>query len=160
MGDTDLLAPTVESEVVIIEFSGKSLPTTYVGLIYSKWLRSLRHGNEFFKTIDPKSYYEIYHAYLTRILASDNCLVRLAVLSDEHDVVLGFCVSRGTVLDYVHVLRIRLKVETGFDITDYRKMGIGTKLIPKACDTFTHITKAWQQIWPKKFGHLKFNPFV
>lgn len=148
------------SAYTVVQYSGKDLPASYRGLIYSKWLRSLRHGNDYFKLIDGKSYYESYSAYISMLLLKPECVVRLAVLADDRDVVLGFSVSRGTVLDYVHVLRIRLKVPTGFDVTDYRRHGIGTKLIPKGIDTFTHITKTWLIVWGNKFPQWRFNPFA
>ncbi len=74
--------------------------------------------------------------------------MKLAVLTDDRDVVLGFSVSRGKVLDYVHVQK------------DLRKQGIGTALIPLGIDTITHLTKSALPIWGSKYGSWKFNPFI
>lgn len=127
--------------------SGIRLPEQYRNLIYSKWLRSYRFGNEFMKLIDSNSYYKFYHEYISRVLAEKNTIVCLAVLTDDRDVVLGFSVSRGTNLDYVHVHK------------DNRRLGIGTFLLPKDIDSFTHLTKTGMAIWNNKYPSWKCNPF-
>lgn len=142
----------------VIAFRGGLLPEQYKGVVYSKWLRSLRYGNDYFKLIDAPAYYEAYHRYISNILK--HAVVRLAVLSDDADVVLGFSVTRGTILDYVHVLRIRLKVPTGISVVDYRGRGIGKSLVPDNIEAFTHITKMGLIIWGNKYSHWKFNPFA
>lgn len=117
-------------------------------MVYAKWLRSLRYGNEFFKLIDPEAYYEAYNQIVARILSQESCLVKIAALSDDLDVALGFCVTRGTILDFVHVHK------------DNRKIGIATKLIPGDIDTITHLTMTGMSIWNNKYKHWKFNPFA
>jgi GNAT superfamily N-acetyltransferase len=73
--------------------------------------------------------------------------VRLAVLSDDRDVVLGFSVSREDILDYVHVHK------------DMRKQGVATSLIPKDIKIITHLTKTALLVWPK-YENITFNPFI
>lgn len=132
----------------VITRRGPELPTEYRGLVYSKWLRSLRYGNDFFKLIDAKCYYTAYHRRITIVLDSHDCVIRLAVLSDDRDVVLGFSVSRDHVLDYVHVHR------------DQRRQGIGTSLIPPGVEYISHLTKTGLTIWGSKYGHWRFDPFA
>ncbi len=134
----------------IIVFSGHKLPSQYIPMLFSRWLRSLRFGNPLFKKVKSKDYFHNYHAYIENLLSKPDSQVRLAVLSDDHDVVLGFSVSREDVLDYIHVH------------TDYRKIGIGTKLIPEGITTFTHLTETATNIWQynEKYKELKFNPFA
>jgi GNAT superfamily N-acetyltransferase len=132
----------------IISFKGSELPEKYTSLIFSRWLRSLRYGNTLFKRITPNDYYKTYHQFIENLLKKPGCIIRLAVLSDDHDVVLGFSVSREDVLDYVHVQ------------ADYRKIGIAKKLIPEGVTTFSHITTTALNIWQPKYKHIKFNPFA
>lgn len=132
----------------VIAYPAKDLPKEYLPLIFSKWLRSLRYGNDYFKLIDPDIFYETYHKHLELILAKPCVTVRLAALTEDRDVVLGFSVSRGNILDYVHVHK------------DYRHLGIGRHLISPDIDTITHLTRTAVPIWANKFGHWKFNPFV
>jgi len=124
----------------------------YHGLIYARWLRSLRHGNDYFKLIDPDVYYDTYRRYIGRILDSPDTAVRIAALNEDEDVVLGFSVCQGSVLHYVCV-----------DPT-MRKQGIGASLIPKTIDTISHITKTAIHIRAKdsqsRYAKWKFNPFV
>lgn len=145
----------------VIHFPGREFPQQYHALLFSKWMRSLRHQNDYYKLIDPKCYYEAYRKYIQVLLDRPETVVRLAVLEDDDDVVLGFSVVRETILDYVHVLRIRINTDTGFEMVDYRRKGIGSRLVPKDIDTFTHITKTAILIWSDhKYKHWKFNPFA
>lgn len=138
----------IASSYSVISYPGTSLPDTYQNLIFSKWLRSLRYGNDYYKLIDQDAYFIAYHAYISKLLAQPDAIVRLAVLTDDPDVVLGFSVTRGTTLDYVHVHK------------DFRKQGIGTTLVPKDIHSITHLTKIGMAIWNAKLAHAKFNPFI
>jgi GNAT superfamily N-acetyltransferase len=132
----------------VIQVSGPLLPETYHNMVYSKWMRSLRFGNDYFKLIESSSYYGVYHRFIATLLDHPDTLVRLAVLSDNADVVLGFSVSRGPVLDYVHVQR------------DYRRQGIARSLVPQPLLAITHITKPAMAIWASKLKDVVFNPFI
>ncbi len=134
----------------IIAFKAEDLPKDYSGLIYSKWLRSLRYGNDYFKLIHPEAFYRSYERYISTILDAPNAVVRLAVLTDDQDVALGFCVYRGSTLDYVHVHKHQ------------RRLGIARNLIPDGIDTITHVTKTGLSIWGSKpkCREWKFNPFA
>ncbi len=139
-----------ESSYSIISFKASDLPKDYEPMVYSQWLRSLRYGNPAYKHIDTDEYYKNYHKYLENLLAKPDANVRLAVLSDDHDVVLGFSVNREDVLDYIHVHK------------DHRKLGIATMLLPKGITTFSHFTVVGLEIWQKvpRYKHLKCNPFA
>lgn len=138
----------------IISFKGCELPEAYRSMLYSKWLRSLRYGNPAFKIIDSDQYYKHYSLVIDNLLAKPDSIIKLAVLSDDHDVVLGFSVHREDVLDYIYVNK------------DFRNIGVGTKLMPEGITTFKHFTLAGGAIWQsrdpakQKYKHLKFNPFA
>lgn len=132
----------------VVAYSVHAMPKDYRPLIYAKWLRSLRYGNDYFKLSDPVSYYRAYHAYIDRILADIACVVRLAVLADNADIVLGFSVSRGTALDYVYVQ------------PELRRQGIGTKLVPQGIESITHLTRTALTIWASKYAKWRFDPFA
>ncbi len=132
----------------IIAYSGNKLPKDYLGLIYAKWLRSLRYGNDLFRLIDSEGYYRTYHRVIAGYLAKPDTMVRLAVLAEDIDVVLGFSVSRNETLDYVYVNR------------EFRRLGVGTQLVPRSTKVVTHLTKTALTIWGSKYKEWKFNPFV
>jgi GNAT superfamily N-acetyltransferase len=132
----------------IISFKGSELPIAYQALIFSGWLRSLRKGNDLFKVTDSNAYYANYHKYVENLLQKPGSLVKLAVLSDNHDIALGFSVSREDVLDYIFVQ------------PEQRGQKISTLLIPEGITTFTHMTKVWLPIWQYKYREWKFNPFA
>lgn len=130
---------------VIIKLSKTS--KKYRPFIISTWLRWLRRKNEMFKLIDPESYYVNYSKYINHILDRPNVTINVAVLSDDHDVALGWSVYEGEKLHFVFIK------------PDLRKLGISNDLIPKNIKSFSHITSDWLEIWPVKFSTAKYNPF-
>lgn len=131
----------------VLMFPAKDLPDRYLNMILSKWLRSLKFSNDYFKLIDNDSFFAHYNVFIRRILSLPDTQVRLAVLSDDDDVVLGWSVSRGEILDYVHVHK------------NMRKIGIGSALIPDRTKSVTHMTRPAMAIWQSKYSHFVFNPF-
>ena len=140
-----------DATYTVIEFEGPRLPDAYKNMIYSKWLRSLRYGNDYFRIIRSDAYYEAYQRLVKTLTASPDAIIRLAVLSDDHDVVLGWsCIRRAHILDYVHVQR------------DQRNQGIANSLVPiKDITTITHLTNTAASIWGSKYSKdISFNPFI
>src|ERR1700677_3250936 len=92
MEDTELdsgaIKPPMEtgqSSYTAIAYPANALPDQYRNMVYSKWMRQLRFGNEYFKLIDSQAYYEIYHKLIDVYLSRPNAVLRLAVLTDEPD---------------------------------------------------------------------------
>jgi hypothetical protein len=138
----------METTYSILIYTGDQLPEQYKSLIFAKWLRSLKKGNELYRKIDSRAYYDTYQLLIERILDKPDTKVRLAVLTDDHDVVLGFCIYRNEILDYVYVQQ------------DIRKHGIGEKLLPKEIKVYTHLTKTADIIIANRKPKAIFNPFV
>lgn len=120
----------------------------YRAMIYSKWLYSLRYGNDFFRMMEDKSFYRNYRAHIERILALPNTVVHVASIAGDHDVALGFSVCRPKVLDYVHVHK------------DQRLQGIARRLIPADTERVTHMTRTGLLLWGTKDHKMKFDPFA
>lgn len=133
----------------VIGYSGHNLPRAYFNYILARWLRSFRDKNDYIKLVDSKSYFKAYEPYLKRIITQSSTIIKMAVLSDEPDVTLGFAIFTGTVLHYVYVG------------SDFRNNGIASALvsIPEAITSFTHLTKAGLELWPKYAPDAIFNPF-
>ncbi len=111
-------------------------------------MRSLRYGNDWWRRVNADDYYANYDVYIDRLLHQPGTTVRLAVLAQAHDVVLGFSICRRNILDYVHVQ------------ADMRSQGIGSSLVPGDITTFTHLTKTGSTIWDHKKYDWTFNPFA
>jgi hypothetical protein len=131
----------------ILRYAGPMLPHGYKNLILSKWMKSYRYGNDYIKLTNPDSYFAAYSKYISLLLSQSQTLVRLAVLSDDNDVTLGFSVSRNRTLDYIHVHK------------DFRRQGIGRMLWPSYVDSFTHLTKIGLKLWSTKCPGVIFDPF-
>lgn len=145
---TDEETTVEESTYSIISYPAAQLPKTYHSMVFSKWLRSLRHGNEYFKLIDSNAYFAVYQKYIEVLLSRPNTIIKIAVLTNEPDTALGFSVVEGFTLHYVHVHK------------DNRKAGIAMSLIPKNIEYTTHLTKDGMSLWASKFPKVIFNPFI
>lgn len=126
----------------------RGIPSRYQNLVFAKWMRSYRHGNDYVKLANPDCYFEAYNRYITNILYRPDTILRLAVLSDEDDVVLGFSVIERDVLHYVLVGK------------DFRKQGIAKQLVPTEINWITHLTKIGLRLWAKELPQAQFNPFL
>lgn len=111
-------------------------------LIYSTWLLGLRHGNDWFLSIDKDLFFQRYKKIIEAILAVAN--VRIACLNDDPDVIIGYSVSRGKYLDWVFVKR------------SWRRLGVSKILIPPDITTVTHLTRMFKSI---KKPEWTFDPF-
>lgn len=120
----------------------------YQNMIIFRWKKALRKDNPFFAMIDPVGFGEWYDYYIPAVIKRPDCKVRLAVLGDDEDVALGFSVSRGPVLDFVHVHK------------DQKGLGIGQNLIPNGIESFTHLTTHGKRLWKQHYPCWKFNPFL
>lgn len=125
----------------------------YLGFILSNWMTTLRYTNDWFKLIDEDIYYTTYSKVIRAILDRPQTQVRLAVLSDNLDVCIGFSVCELQILHYCFVKR------------EGRKQGIATSLVPKDIHTITHLTVPGVVIWTHKMFksktfHVVFNPFL
>jgi len=149
-GTTELLPETPSEEKTtysVIPHLGADLPEIYRNMILSKWMRTLRFGNDYFKLIDSDGYYEAYQAYIKILLSRPQCIVRLAVITDSPDVCLGFSVSEPEVLHYV------------WSHKENRRIGVATALLQFPFKYITHLTTTGMGIWNKKYPTVSFNPF-
>lgn len=140
-------AVSVDSYDVIVR-QGSKVSGDKLNLILSRWKRSLRYGNDYFKLINQDAYYRSYDTYLQGVLRHPATAVRFAVLTSDPDIILGFSVCRGNILDYVHVQQAQ------------RRQGIARSLVPSGIDTITHLTKTGLTIWGGKYSKWAFNPFA
>lgn len=151
MGDKDLETrgnAVEESTYSVIAFPASLVPAQYLNFIKAKWKRSLKYGNEYFKLAESDAYFEAYEVYISALLARPKSVIRLAVLSDDKDVCLGWSLIEGGVLHYVFVQH------------EHRNQGIGKSLVPTPIHTITHLTKSGMNAWHNKLPEAKFNPFA
>lgn len=137
--------------LTVLAFNGFELPAQYQNMVLSKWMRTLRYGNEYFKLIDSDAYYASYRTYITTMLAKQCptfATVRLALLTEDKDICLGWSVTEDSILHYVYVA------------SEQRGRGLARLLVPQNIDTFTHLTKTGMSLWNTKAKEMKFNPFA
>jgi predicted GNAT family N-acyltransferase len=140
---------TPQATYKITVFKADTIPEAYKNFIYSRYLRSLKYGNDWFGEIDPDAYYKVYHLLCEKMLLNPASIIRIAQLTDDDDLILGFSISRNPdILDYVYVKR------------EVRNNGIGKSLLPKTFNIITHLTKQALQIRASKYKGTVFNPFI
>lgn len=116
-----------------------------VAFILATWLRGLKFGNSWYKLIDNRAYYEVYHQVLVNMLSK--ATVTIACLKNEPDVILGYCVYDKYRIHWVHVKK------------DWRKIGIARMIVPKDIKVVSHLTEVGKSIFLKR-KDLSFNPFL
>jgi GNAT superfamily N-acetyltransferase len=136
-----------ESSYTVLTFPASQLPDNYRPMVFNKFLLSLRYSNDYFKLIEKNAYFKTYERFIGNLLHRDSAYLRLAVLSDDHDVVLGWALMEPECMHYVYVNR------------DYRRIGIAKALVKEPFKEFSHLTKIAMLLWSSKFPEAKFNPF-
>lgn len=134
------------SSYTILHHPASKLPDAYRNLIYSKFLRSLKYGNFFFRQIDNDTYFKNYHDYISILMNRPTSVINLAVLTDDPDVVLGWCLRENKTLHYVWVDKIQ------------REQGIAKELCKEPFNTVTHMTHIGFDIF-KKLNDIRFDPW-
>jgi len=134
------------SSYTIIQIPAAQIPPQYANLIRSKFLRTLKFGNFFFRQIDSRTYFENYQRYIMILIQRPNSKIKLAVLTDEPDTVLGWCLIEDKTLHYVWVDNLQ------------RKQGIAKALCEGGFDKVTHMTHTGFNIF-KKLNNVIFDPW-
>lgn len=152
MGDTllETRADEIEQKISsyrVLTYKASEIPLTYQNVVLARWLRSLKRLNEYFKLIDNNAYFNVYEKYIKTIISRPMAIARFAVLNDDHDIVLGWSITEGSALHFVHVQELN------------RKAGIGINLIPSDIKYITHTTRHWDKYLGKHFKVI-FNPFI
>lgn len=120
-----------------------------LNFIFSTWCKGLLGGNDFYRMIDPKAFYENYGEFLKRKLAKPGVLVLIACLKETPDVIIGYSVTEKIKgLNVVHWVYVK---------KDWRRIGIAKEILPSQIHIATSMTKLAKQIKPKG---LVFNPFI
>lgn len=131
----------------IFTHKSPALPEQFRNMLIAEYLRSLRKGNEYLELIEPLAYFNVYDAYFKALLARPDSAVKLAALSDDPDVVLGWALVEPDKLHFVYVKK------------DYRRIGIAKSLVSEPFSRFSHLTKIGKALWDTKFPRAAFNPF-
>lgn len=118
--------------------------------VMSAFLRSVYHDGSWFSKIPEKIFMSVYRLMGEKLYSSPACLVAIACLPEDPDVILGFSIVSidGTLLHWVYVKK------------KWRRYGIATKLIPPTITTVTHLNKLGEELIKKQNLNWIFNPFL
>jgi len=127
--------------------------------IFKSWLMGQYHGNrpakgvkqdprypiDYLGSIDQDTFMKEYHSFIELQLSRKGVNIQVACLSTDPDVVLGYSVSCGSTLIWVHVK------------PDWRNIGIGRDLIPKDIKEVSNLTRTGDAI--RRKHNWAFNPW-
>jgi GNAT superfamily N-acetyltransferase len=115
--------------------------------IYATWLKGLYFGNAWFRKISQDAYFNKYREVVKHLLSSATTV--LAVLEEDPDVIVGYCVSapnvegNGSTVHWVYVKQA------------WRAKGIARAIIPINMTRITHLTDN-----VTKPAGVKFDPLL
>lgn len=135
-----------QERYILKSFKASETPKQYMNFIMSRYLRSLRYGNDYFKMIDSDSYYAFQKAYFLTLLQRPSARITMGLLPDD-DTIVGWCLSEQDAVHYVFVLGA------------LRSQGIGKVLLPKDFKVVTHVTKFCVPWLAKHFRFGTINPY-
>ena len=129
----------------------RALEETEVNFIYHSWLRSLRSGNSFYKSIPSIVYFENHRKRLYRILDKSHCLV--ATPKDHPEIVVAYIVWENfgpkEIIHYIYVK------------SDYRVMGLASLLVEVAAgDRDIIATHKTDSLPHRGNDRYTFNPYL
>lgn len=116
--------------------------------IYSTWLKGLRYGNYLFELIDQDTYFEKYQKVIENVIGHQDTLITVCCLKEDHDVIIGYCVSQKSTAHWVYVK------------FDWRGQGIARELCPDPILKITHVTKPVQNFIFNRNPKFIFDPFI
>jgi GNAT superfamily N-acetyltransferase len=118
--------------------------------VIATFLRSVYHDGSWFSKIPEKIFMATYRLVIERLYASTKCLVVVACLAEDPDVILGFSIVSvdGDILHWVYVKK------------KWRRHGIATRLVPSTVTTITHLNNLGDSIMKIRKLDLIFNPFL
>lgn len=113
--------------------------------IYATWLKGLRYGNDLFELIDSEAYFSNYRKIIQFFLSTSQ--VKIACLKETPETILGYSVSDGSRLHWLHVKE------------EWRRLGIAKSLLPPDFKAYSHLSKLGFEILQTHPGPI-FNPFI
>lgn len=120
----------------------------FEAFLFTTYLKSYRFGNEYCNEIAKEVYFPTHHKRFLDLLGRPDAILKLAVLTEDPDIIIGWALIEPTVLHYVFV---KGSIEA-------RKLGIASLLIPKDTKTVTHLTKTGKILKAK--NKWDYNPYL
>lgn len=115
--------------------------------IMATFLRGLYYGETWFSQIPKDVFMDNYKRVAEALLDRPNVTIRIACLKEDPDVILGYSISKGTVLDWTYVKKA------------WRGAGVGRSLLPAQVTAVTHLSENGKDLM-KKIPNCIFNPFL
>ena len=116
--------------------------------VLATFLRGLYYGDSWFSQIPKDIFMENYKLVAKALIDSPNCILKIACLPEDPDVILGYSILSS---DYMTIHWVYCKKV-------WRNKGIGRSLLPSYPNAVTHLSELGQRL-VKKFDNVVFNPF-
>jgi hypothetical protein len=128
----------------------RALEEPEINFVYHSWLRSLRSGNSFYKSIPSIIYFENHRKQLYKILDRSHCLV--ASPKDHPEIIVAYIVwenfdDKKEIIHYIYVK------------SDYRVMGLANLLVEVAAGDRNIVVTHKTDSLPRNDRYI-FNPYL
>lgn len=123
--------------------------------IMATFLRGLYYGDSWFSLIPKDRFMNAYKKFAEAIILSPKNTVRLAVLKEDEDVILGYSILS---LDNKTVHWVFVKAGDKDESKSWRKKGLARVLVPSNPECVTHLTALGKSLLYKLPGCV-FDPF-
>lgn len=134
------------------DFSGmyniRDMEVADKNFILATFLRGLYYGDSWFSMIPKQIFMDNYKKVIETLVDSPDCVVKVACLKDEPNVILGYSILSN---DFQGIHWVFCK-------TVWRKRGIAKALLPKYPTYVTHLSSLGKSLLTK-FDKTIFNPF-
>jgi len=126
-------------------FTIRNAEPTDMNLIISTYLKGAKYGSDYFKAIDEETFYQNYGSFVENRVRNANVIV--CCLEEDADVIVGYLVHRGPVIDWLYVK------------TAFRRQGVANSLLKLIEPAYTTgYSKAGAAIAKKK--KVIMNPWL
>lgn len=122
--------------------------------IMATFLRGLYYGDSWFSLIPKDVFMFNYKSIIESLLQYPGTQVRVACLKEDPDVLLGYSLSRGSIVHWVYVKSSKTK-----EGLTWRRNGIARRLLPDSVSDVTHLTALGRSLM-HKLPDCVFNPFL
>lgn len=125
--------------------SHRSYLPTDKNFILSTWLKGYQGGLKWFRKTPRKTFHDNYKKVIEALMQART--IKVACLKEDPDVIVGYCVYRGDLVDWVYIKE------------DWRKIGIAKDLLPENFKAVSHLTNIAFEIL-RKHPEIIYNPFL
>lgn len=109
------------------KFKVRGLQDSDLNFIRASWIKGIRNSNDFLKSMPGHKFNKTIVPHVENLIHTSS--VNVVCLTDDEDVILGYCVYYGNCIHWIFVK------------SSWREMGIAKMMFPEGIKTCSHESK-------------------